>query len=167
MPSTHTTLEHLCNALDSELERQELLYGLVRAQHDAIRVHDHKTLEARTEAIGVLARDSRHAETKRHTLFDQLAIAYVLPVESRNMSGLIAASPAPFNKRLKELQTSLRTIVEKTQEQVRLNARLVQRSLRTVQVTLAAAQPPEQAAGYPMPRTGYGKSAPVLLDQRG
>jgi hypothetical protein len=168
MSSTHAALERLCSVLDQELERQELLHGIVRAQHAAIREQDYQTLEARTEAIAVLARDSRDAESERHALFDQLAAAYELPAGGRNMSGLIAACPAPFSRRLKELQAALRGLLEATQQQVQDNARLVQRSLRVVKVSLAAAQPDSQPTGYPgMHAPGGGKSAPVLIDQRG
>jgi len=168
MPSTHAALEQLCLALDQELERQELLHGLVKAQYEAIHARDHKVLEARTEAISVLARDSRDAEHTRHTLFDQLAIAYELPADGRNMSGLIGACPAPYHGRLKALQTDLRELVASTQQQARDNGRLVQRSLRAVRGTLEVAQPETQlAAGYPATHAGARKTAPVLLDQRG
>lgn len=167
MSSTLSALEELCTVLDQELERQELLHGLVTAQREAIRARDHKTLEARTEAIGVVAREARDAEGGRQALFDRLARAYELPADKCNMSGLIAACPAPFHKRLRELQTALRDMVETTQREMQANAKLVRRSLRAVKTSLAAAQPEAQPAGYPASRTGGGKPAPVLLDQRG
>lgn len=167
MSSTNTTLQDLCQALDEELERQEVLGGLIEAQRAAIHAHDHKTLEARTEAIQLIAREARQAESGRMELFERLADAHALPAGKRNLSGLMAFCPPADQRRLGELQVTLRERVKHNQQAMRDNARAISHSLRAVRVSLSSVQPMAEPPAYAGPRRGSGKPAPVLLDQRG
>lgn len=164
-------LDRLCTVLDEELERQELILGLLSAQQEALCAQDRAALHARSEALAVLVRDSHHAEPRRETAFAALADLYELAPQERTLSGLIARCPEPYARRLRALQTRLREVVEATQEQNRSNARQIRRSLRAVSASLRAVRPEStpQYASYargPAPAFAF-LSAPSLVDQRG
>ncbi|MBM3290178.1 MAG: hypothetical protein FJY92_08515, partial [Candidatus Hydrogenedentes bacterium] len=67
-------LEKLCSGLDDEIERQETVLAVCRAQIDAIGARDLNAFEARTAALDVLVRDAAHAQAARAGVIAKVAV---------------------------------------------------------------------------------------------
>ena len=160
--------ERLCEVLDAELERQELVLAVLRAQRNAMLARDVEYLEAKTEALGALVRDVHRAQEARLAVLGDVVAAMGLPVERQTMTGLIAAAQEPWKSRLRELQKQLRAAVRESSGLVRSNAVLLRRSMQVVNKCLDTLQQCEAAAEYDA--RGGEPERPreaALIDQKG
>jgi len=163
--------EALCTVFEDDLERQENMLALCRAQGRAAKEHDIELLEARTASIGELVREATESERLRVALAAVLVEALKLPTDQQTLSGLIAVAPAPYQKRLAEFQVRMQDVLAETREAVRANHLVLRRSSRIVTDALDAL-----VDCAPTPRGQYGargdeppgdNQQPALLDQRG
>lgn len=161
----------LCEGFETELERQETLLSLCIAQGEAARAHDLEFLEAKTEAISLLAAESAQAEQKRHELVAQLSEECGLADAEPTLSSFIAVAPERHAVRLSELQTRMREVTTKTRDKVSENSRVIRRALRVVQTALSVITRGEDAPSGHYGSAGEEKNAPLrhaaLLDRKG
>jgi len=164
-------LESLCEVLEDDLDRQEDLLALCKAQGRAALEHDIELMEARTEAINALLSDTVRAEKRRVELAGTVVEMLQLPADEQTLSGLIAAAHGPWNRRMAEFQERMRTVLGETREVVRVNNGIMRRSVKVVNEALntlchcaPAAQGIYDARGGE--KTGAA-NVPALLDQRG
>ncbi len=161
----------LSEGFDTELERQETLLSLCIAQGEAARAHDLEFLEAKTEAISVLAAESAQAEQTRQELVAQLGEQYGLSDFEPTLSSLIAVAPERHALRLRELQTRMREVTTQTRDKVSENSRVIRRALRVVQTALSVITRGGDAPSGHYGRAGEEKNAPLrhaaLLDRKG
>ncbi|NUM53748.1 MAG: flagellar protein FlgN [Candidatus Hydrogenedentes bacterium] len=161
--------EKLCGGLEDEIERQETVLAVCRAQIDAIGARDLNALEARTAALDILVREAAHAQASRAGVIAKVAVQLGLPPDRRTLYALANAAPGPWNARLQHIQCRLRKTVNETRRVVRLNARTIRRSLDFNQRLLAciaiapSLQPAYGERGAATAVTGE----PALIDQRG
>lgn len=125
-------LDTLVACFDEELERQENVLRICRAQGEAARNHDVEALQARTEALTELFEEASAAEERRVPVLAAIVEYYELTPEKQTLSGLIEHVPEPWNHRLAEFQTTLRRVLMETKAEVRRNARYMRRSLKTI-----------------------------------
>jgi len=123
-------LESLCALFDEELERQETLLALTKAQGEAAIARDTAVLEARTTAIRNLVAEALRAEPVRLELVGAIVEAYALPEQQQTLSGLIAAAEDPWKSRLRWHQERLQSVLAETQATVRSNHRVISRLSR-------------------------------------
>jgi altronate dehydratase len=163
--------EALCTVFEDDLERQENMLVLCRAQGRAAKEHDIELLEARTAAISELVREATDSERLRVALATVLVEALKLSTERQTLSGLIAVAPAPYQGRLADFQTRMQVVLAETREAVRANHLVLRRSARIVSDALESL-----VDCAPAPRGQYGargdeppgdNQQPALLDQRG
>jgi len=147
-------LERLCTALDEELERQETVLSVCHAQYAAARAQRIDALNAKTQALELLIRDTVRAQQVRVSLFRRVVDAYAIPVERQTMTGLIAVTPEPWSARLKHFQLRLRNVLEEIRAIVHANATLLRSSKRTVEHLLT-------------PFNGTERLGPAAYDARG
>jgi hypothetical protein len=93
-------LQRLCEQLEEEIERQENVQAVCRAQQEAVLTRDLAVMEARTEALGILLRESVQAQQERLELVHALAEHYAIGDTRRALSGLIGAVSDPWKSRL-------------------------------------------------------------------
>jgi hypothetical protein len=163
-------LEALCEVLDSELERQENVLGICRAQQDALYAQDLEYLEAKAAALNALVREAVTGEKDRHRLFRVLVDHHELPPERHTLTELIALSPEPWKSRLRYFQSRLRTTLAETRRFVRLNYALMRRSLQVVaQCMETLTQCAAHADGYDAKgeAPSHLRREANLLDQKG
>lgn len=161
--------DKLCGGLEDEIERQETVLAVCRAQIDAIGARDVNALEARTAALDILVRDAAHAQAARTSAVARIAVQLALPPERRTLAALIAAAPETWGARLRDIQARLHRCMAETRRAVRLNARTIRRSLDFNQRLLAC------IATGPNTQPAYGErgmapgiaGAPAVIDQRG
>ena len=164
-------LEHLCGLFDEELERQQNVLAVCRAQHEAILSRDRERLEAKTLALQFLVRDAAEAEPVRHEAQREVVAHYGLPVERQSLTELIQVVPEPWRSRMAGFQTSLRATVAETHAMTRENTRALKRSRSIVQgclsvlgVCLERSAGDYNARGREPFEPGL---SPALVDQRG
>lgn len=162
--------QNVIDALDAELERQENVLAVCRAQQAALLTQDTEYVEAKNEALQLIIRETAEAEAARHEAVGSLVEALGLPIERQTMTGLIGASPEPWTTRLREMQVRLQTTLVETRRVVRNNARIARRSLRVVNQCLDTVHQVQSTVdGY----DGKGETAadrreaPSLIDQKG
>ena len=161
-------LEKLCSGLEDEIERQETVLAVCRAQIDAIGARDLNTFEARTAAMDILVREAARAQVARVGIIAVVAAQLELLPEQRTLKGLIEVVPAPFDARLRDIRKRLNRAVEKTRRLVRLNARTIRRSLDFNQRMLACiAMAPGTDPSYDERGITSGTAKPAMIDQRG
>jgi flagellar biosynthesis/type III secretory pathway chaperone len=158
----------LCEVLDAELERQELVLAVLRAQRDAILTRDLEYLEAKTEALNALVREVHQAQGTRLVVLRDVVTALDLALEQQTMTGLILMAHEPWQSRLRELQKQLRAAALESRSLVRSNAVLLRRSMQVVNKCLDSLQQCEAAAEYNS-RGGEPQRArrAALIDQKG
>lgn len=161
--------EKLCGELDDEIERQETVLAVCRAQIAAIGTRDLNALEARTAALDILVREAAHAQATRAGVIAKVAVQLDLPPDKRTLGALAIAVPAPWNARLRDIQKRLHHATGETRRVVRLNARTIRRSLDFNQRLLACmATGPNRQPAYGDRGTAPGiASEPAMIDQRG
>lgn len=151
-------LELLCESFEDELERQENVRAVARAQGEAARQHDVATLQARTEALILLMEESVEADKRRKQLLDPIVAHYGLGAEEQSLTGLIAVSPSPWRDRMRRFQEQIKDVVADIQESVRENAVYMRRTLRSLDRSLEALAPP-RASGPAYSHEGRELSA--------
>jgi len=164
-------LEQLTQLFDDELERQELVLAVCRAQGEAARAHDAPALEARTQSLAALMDDALAAERRRIGLLRGIVEHIGLPVELQTLTDLIRAVPDPWHRRMKEFQERIRATLTQTRAVVRENATYMRRSLKTFNQTIEGftGEPVASAGSYtaegdaPVRKTG----TPAVIDARG
>ncbi|MBI2423469.1 MAG: hypothetical protein HYV27_11630 [Candidatus Hydrogenedentes bacterium] len=134
-------LEALCDHFDDELERQQTILEVCRAQGHAARAHNRAALEDRAVALALLIQEATLAEKRRLELLRQLVDALNLPLERQTLSGLIAAIDHPWKLRMQEFQLQMRGTLAATKEIVRENNLVLRRSLRIVNQALSRVAP--------------------------
>lgn len=163
--------DSLCALFDDELERQENVLAVCRAQGDAARIHDIPTVEARTQALVHLVEDAFEAEKMRVDLLSRVVEYFELPIKKQTLSELIELATEPWRNRLKDFQTRIKTTLAETQKVVIENADYMRRSLKVVDESLR-----EAVDGIPVLPEAYevdGKSQrtvgrrAALIDTRG
>ncbi|MBI1319550.1 MAG: hypothetical protein GC168_11475 [Candidatus Hydrogenedens sp.] len=162
-------LESLCALFDEELERQEALLALTRAQGEAAMARDAQVLEARTEAIRLLVSESLRSEQARLALVAEIVEAFALAAPEQTLSGLIAVAEEPWKSRLAWHQERLRTVVTETQGVVRSNHRTISRLARSTASLLrrfhGESESPVYGASGAAAGTRY--ASPRLVNQAG
>ena len=163
-------LEALCYLLDDELERQENILAICRAQVEAARRHDIEVLEARTAALIPLLQEAAQAEVLRSRLLAQIGMQAGLSSRNPSLSELIVTAEEPWTSRLHCLQERLGTTLCETKEAVRDNAGVLRSSLHVISQTLktleqcASPGPAYTAAGA---EPVGGDLRPTVIDRRG
>lgn len=141
--------DKLCKDLDDEVERQETLLAVCRAQLDALNTRDLPAMESRTAALDLLVRETAHAAAARAGDIAIVARDLSLRPEQRTLSGLVAVAPSPWKERLAHVQGRLKIALNECRRIVRINARMLRRSLDLNQKLLACvALGPNQDAAY-------------------
>lgn len=162
-------LEKLCGGLEDEIERQETVLAVCRAQIEAIGAQDLNALDARTAALDILVRDAAHAQAARVGVIAKVAVQLDLPPNRRTLGALLEVAPAPWDARLRDIQKRLDRAMGETRRVVRLNARTIRRSLDFNQRLLACmATGPNLQPAYGERGTAPGiASEPAVIDRRG
>jgi hypothetical protein len=162
--------QDVIDALDAELERQENVLAVCRAQQSALLAQDSELVEAKNEALQLIIRETVEAEAARNDSVRALVETLGLPVDHQTMTGLIGVAPEPWATRLREVQVRLQSTLVETRRAVRNNARIARRSLRVVNQCLDTVyQVQSTVDGY----DGKGETAaelretPSLIDQKG
>lgn len=163
--------EALCAVFDDDLERQENLLDLCKAQARAAVEHDVEILEARTEAIAALVREATESERRRVAVAAVLVEALRLPHDRQTLSGLIEVAPAPYQARLKEFQTRMKAVLEETREVIRSSNVVLRRSSRiiadAIEALVECAPPPRGQYDAHGDAPAATSQHPALLDRRG
>lgn len=165
-------LEALCDVFQDDLDRQEDLLALCKAQARAALEHDVELLEARTEAITALLRGAVETEQRRIALSGRLVAALGLAPEAQSLSGLIAVSPSPWRERLAEFQARMRGVLAETRAVTEASGRVMRRSAAVVGEALEALAGCVPAAPAQYDAHGGNTNAdpgtrPAMLDTRG
>lgn len=161
----------LCTILEDELERQETVLAVCRAQQAALANRDIEYLEAKTAALELLIEEAADAERDRQRVLGLLFNELGLPEEGRTLSALSAVAPAPYSTQLTELQARLQDVLAASQGLVAENDHLFRASARTVDRcldTVQALRGGGQASAYgERGRGAHSRVQPALLDQKG
>ena len=162
----------LGNVLEDEIERQENILAVCRAQGDAALARDTEALENHTTALMGLLQDAMRAEGLRRELSARLAEAQGRPnAPAMTLRDLAASAPPPWNDRFNFFRLRLREIMAETRSMVIDNAVLIRTALRIAGKSLQVLEPefagmgPAYSAAGPEP-VGAGGTA-KYLDQRG
>lgn len=164
-------LDALCDRFDEELERQENVLAVCKAQGAAARVHDLEYLEAKTAALNALMQEFVDAEPGRVRLIEEVRRELDLTPDCDNLTGLIPVLPEPWRTRAREFQHRIRETLLETRQAVMENDSIIRRSMNVVDEALEAlvrcvpADPPGyDAQGSEKPGAAV---AATFLDQRG
>lgn len=163
-------LEALCEVFQDDLERQEDMLALCKAQGQAALAHDVEMIEARTEALSILIADAADSEKRRIALAAALVEGLRLPPEKQTLSALIELAPQPWKQRMTDFQKRMRELLEQTRDIVRSNGQVLRRSAKVVGEALdALTQCAPAARGQYDARgeSGAHGTPPAFLDQRG
>ncbi len=163
-------LEALCYVLDDELERQETILAICRAQGQSARAHDIEGLEARTGALVPLIQEGVQAEGLRSRLLAQVADRAGLATPTLCLTEVIPMASEPRAARLRFYQERLRDVLRETKAVVRSNAAVLRGSLRVVgQAMKALEQCSIDAAGYDAQgmESQRTEAQPTMIDRRG
>jgi len=120
-------LNKLCDVLSDELERQETVLAICMKKHEAIKAMDRAALEARTEALENVVKETMNAEMDRHRVLREVVKAVGLPNEKHTLSELINAVENPWKDRLAHMQHCLKSTIEDTQRVTRAYSRDLRR----------------------------------------
>jgi hypothetical protein len=164
-------LARLCNLLDEEIERQENLLAICRAQQQALLAQDLDSMQARTAAMEAVARESAQAHVLRLEALRPLRESVEMAGDGFCLSDLIAVAPAGCRDRLREIQARLRGVVAENRNLIRSNARLLRTSMRLTEEVLNAFQNCAETLTRGYTEQGAGASGtgrvPAMIDQRG
>ena len=164
-------LEALCYLLDDEVERQENILMLCRAQGDAARRHDIERLEAQTGSLVPLLQEAAQGEVLRSRLLSQIACETSLSNPRPSMSDLISVAEEPWRSRLRRLQTRFHETLEATRDVVRGNAGVLRGSLRVIAQAMATLDHCVMTQGPAYTAAGAGPAGgsaePTMIDRRG
>lgn len=164
-------LKQLCQLLDEELERQETVLAVCRAQREAALCHDIAGLTARNTALELLIRDAARAQGVRTALLRQVSEECGLARDGQSLSGVIAMASEPWARRLRDLQRALGVVLGDIRRVAQSNTALLRSSARAVDRLLALAEGAESSAGGGYDAQGREpvtqRRAPVLINQAG
>lgn len=157
----------VCECLDEEVERQNTVKAVCEAQRDAVRARSVEHLQARTDALELLIHEANVAEKARLRALRSLVDYLELPIERQTLSELIRIAPAPFGRRLHELQTelqgllgSIRETIADTQDRLRRGTAILDRAIRTL-------VPEDESPKVSYRNARRQEPVPVLIDSRG
>jgi hypothetical protein len=162
-------LDSLCEQLDAELERQETLRAVARAQADAMAKGNHDDLNQATRSIESLARASRDAESGRVELARRAAVALGVSSSCPSLRELAMAAPDPWRERLAWYRDRLNESVADNRALLVANGRRMHMALSVLNQGLAKLLP-RIAGEVPYTASGPGAApgmAPSMLDSRG
>lgn len=162
--------ETLCFVLDDELERQENVLSVCRAQGEAARSHDIEYLEAKTLALVTLMREAVQAEKMRDDVIRRIAQETGQPETLKSLSDLILLSPDPWKARLEYLQSRLKTVLAETRAIVASNSTVLRSGLTVLTQSIRALeQCVERPVGYDASgfESASSQTPPRMVDQRG
>ena len=135
-----TPLNRLLNELHAhflhELERQETVLGICRAQGKAALESDPETLQRLTQSLVVLIEETLGEEAKRHDLLRQIVDLLEVPQEEHTLTTLIERIPSEWQSRFRDFQVRLRGVLSETRDVTRLNRRYLLHANRIVNDTL-------------------------------
>lgn len=161
----------LIDLLDAEIERQEMLLAVCRAQQQALIEGDREYLEMKTAGVATLAQEARADETARKQLVREIAAALGIDSPEPTLAELALIAPVPVNRNLLERRDQLRRVVRETSTVNQENNRLLRRSLgivgtclRTLDWVVSAHAGSYDANGAAPPAAF---TRPALLDQKG
>ena len=172
-------LEQLCRNLDEEVQRQEKILAMCRAQNEAVRLNNIEKLESQTQDIVSLLQEAAEAEKDRNRLVGRLATQCGCPLAT--LSDLVAVAAGPCGERLRHIQKHLRSVLAETRKVVHGNKVLFRGGLRLVSQTVRTVQSAEVSAqnrlhGAAQESSSYTASGsastrrlprPAMIDQRG
>lgn len=166
----HDLFEQLCNLLDDEIERQENVLAVCKAQSQAVQTRDLEYLEAKTAALLALVQEVALAAGDRAKVLQAIMKEYELTSACPSLSDVVAAAPEPWRKRLADSHRRLRAVLNETRPIVLANASSLRSALRAMGDSLSILESaPEQGAGYDAtgmgPAVGAGRAS--MIDQRG
>jgi len=165
------SFEALCYLLDDELERQENILTLCRAQGESARNHDVEYLEARTAALTPLLQEAAQAEVLRSRLLSQIASETGLSNRRPPLSELIPLAEEPWSSRLRYFQTRFQETLSATRDIVRANAGVLRVSLRVITQAMNTLEQCAMAEGAAYTAAGAGPAEgnvqPAVIDRRG
>jgi flagellar FlgN protein len=166
-----TILDELCGVLEDELERQENVLAVCRAQGEAAKARDVEYMEAKAAALCVLIRETVNAEQKRLRLVRLVVDEYDLPEEEQTMSGLVATVPEPWKSRMGDTQARIQKILSEVRDVVQENNRVIRRCLNIVNGSLEelGQRVPGDSGNYDAlgGERQSSSAGSALLDQRG
>lgn len=164
-------MEHLwravCECLDDEVERQHTVLAVCTAQREAVRARSVEHLQARTDALECLIHEAAVAEKARLRALRALVDYLELPVERQTLTELARVAPAPFDRRLRELQRDLREVLAAVRETIADTQARLRRGSAIVDRTIRSLLPDDTSSkvNYQAPRRQEPVS--VLIDSRG
>jgi hypothetical protein len=170
-PELDKTLDSLCEAFETEAERQELLLAAVRAQAEAALARDVALLEERTAAVSALLRETVEAETTRLELVRGVVDHYGLPPEQQTLSALIAETPEPWRGRMAEFQRRMKAVLADTRRAVGKNQAILRQAVRGTALALDAVS--GNASGMAATYDAQGargkrtETGPAMLNRQG
>lgn len=162
--------QELSDILEDELERQERLLRLVRAQREAIVSRDADALDGRTQDINRLVAEAAAAESARHAVLREIVDMLELSVSEQTMSHIAEHAPAPHSERLEFQQARLQNIMTECHELIYENARRLRRAAQITNDYLMTVTGNENASlrGYsPGGSMSDGDDRPNVVNQRG
>ncbi len=168
----HEVFEQVCEVIQDELERQQNVLAVCKAQRAALSANDIEAVEARTAALESLIRDAVGAEAQRHAVLRSAVDYCELPPERQTMTHLVEELPQPWSSRLSHLQKQLKSTIQETQQVNRANARTIHRSRQMTDRCFAALRGSENDPPGAYDENGaeplaQRQETPALLDHRG
>lgn len=164
-------IEKLCDMLDDEIERQQNVSAVCEAQHKALCARDVEAIDARNNALELLALESGLEESERSALVAAISRRLDLVPERTRLSDLVSHAPDPWKSRLGERRSILCDLVLSNQRLVRRNQLIATKSKSiaeewrdTLFGHLGEAGPAYCGQGHTSKRVQGG---PAMIDQRG
>ena len=164
-------IQKLCDMLDDEIERQHNVNAVCEAQHKALCARDVEAIDARNNALELLARESGLDEAERNELVEAISRRLDLAPERARLSDLVSHAPDPWKERLGERRTTLCDLVRSNQRLVRRNQLIASKSKSIAEAWrdtlfshLGEAGPAYCGHGHSSKRIQGG---PAMIDQRG
>ncbi len=164
-------MKRLCDMLDDEIERQQNVGSVCTAQHEALCARDIEAIDARNNALELLARDSESEAEARQGAVLRLSQDLGLTPERTRLRDLAAHAPEPWKSRLSERRTALQSVVLSNQRLVQRNELIARKSRKiasawreTLFGQLSETGPAYRGDGHTPPTV---QGAPAMIDQRG
>ena len=164
-------LEMLCSLLDEELERQETVVAVARAQGVAARAYDVNALLTKNAALETLAMQAEAAVGGREAVVAGIASGYGLSAEEQTLSALIEHVGSPWSERLRYFQDRLGATLRESRLLVETNMAFMQRSSSKIDRSLSMLIPAADLNGDRYNAEGRELATvgtePALLDRKG
>lgn len=161
--------EQLCGLLDDEVERQENVLAVCKAQSEAVRTRDIEYLEAKTAALVALIQEVAKAAGERANVIRAIINENGLKSARLTLSDVVGAAPEPLRGRLADAHRRLRAVLNETRPVVLANASSLRKALQTMSDSLSILEPAAvEGAGYDATGMGPAGVGPAsMIDQRG